>query len=126
MGVEDRKISDQQISASSHWNQHYGFNGRLNNEASADGSSGLTWGGWCTDQLDKNQYLQVSVSEKRPCYVNIVHRLIQESWTVQAGPVPRCPFLVASRLVPFLARPASSHARATCHQIKNEKETKRE
>ena len=76
VGVEDRKVSDQQISASSHWNEHYGFNGRLNNKASSDGSGDLTWGGWCTDQLDKNQYLQVSVSEKHPCYVNIVERLI--------------------------------------------------
>lgn len=67
VGVEGGKISDQQMSASSHWNQHYGSNGRLNNQARDDGS-GLTWGGWCTDQLDKNQYLQVSVSKKRPCY----------------------------------------------------------
>lgn len=65
VGVEGRKISDQQMTASSHWNQHYGSNGRLNNEARADGLGGLTWGGWCTDQLDKNQYLQVSMSEKR-------------------------------------------------------------
>jgi len=76
VGVESRKISDQQISASSHWNQHYGSNGRLNNKVGVDSSGNLTWGGWCTDKLDKNQYLQVSVSEKRPCYVNIVLRLI--------------------------------------------------
>ena len=76
VGVEDRKISDPQISSSSHWGEHYGFNGRLNNLAGADGSGRPTRGGWCTDQLDKNQYLQVSVSEKRPCNVNIVHRLI--------------------------------------------------
>ena len=71
VGVEDRKISDQQISASSHWNQHYGFNGRLNNEARDDGSGGLTWGGWCTDQLDKNQYLQVSESENVPAMLTL-------------------------------------------------------
>ena len=65
VGVEGRKISDKQLSASSHWNEHYGSNGRLNNQAS-DGGPGLTrWGGWCTDQLDKNQYLQVSLSAKR-------------------------------------------------------------
>ena len=61
VGVENRTtITDQQMSASSHWNQHYAFNARLNNHASISSSGELRWGGWCTDRLNKNQFLQVT------------------------------------------------------------------
>ena len=61
VGVENRTlITDQQMSASSHWNQHYAFNARLNNHISISSSGALRWGGWCTDRLNKNQFLQVT------------------------------------------------------------------
>ncbi|KAJ7358754.1 hypothetical protein OS493_021530 [Desmophyllum pertusum] len=68
VGVEDRKITDQQITASSHWNQHHASNARLNNKLRSWSNSsgvGIIWGGWCTDKLDKNQYLQVDLSRVR-------------------------------------------------------------
>lgn len=64
VGLEDRRITNRQISASSHWNNHYAFNARLNNKAGKhDGQ--YNWGGWCTDQEDKNQYLQVDLGQVR-------------------------------------------------------------
>ncbi|KAL9950767.1 hypothetical protein ACROYT_G043325 [Oculina patagonica] len=65
VGVETRKITDQQMSASSHWNQHYASNARLNNQASMGPSGDTIWGGWCTDKLNKNQYLQVDLGRVR-------------------------------------------------------------
>ena len=60
MGVEDRKITDKQITASSHFNEHNAYNARLNNKARTDKNDTWRWGGWCTDADDKNQYLQVN------------------------------------------------------------------
>ena len=65
VGVENRTtITDQQMSASSHWNQHYAFNARLYNHASISSSDELRWGGWCTDRLNKNQFLQVTIGRR--------------------------------------------------------------
>lgn len=65
VGVENRTmIADQQMSASSHWNQHYAFNARLHNHASISSSGELRWGGWCTDRLNNNQFLQVTNSSR--------------------------------------------------------------
>lgn len=64
VGLEDRRITNQQMSASSHWNNHYAFNARLNNKAENHGGQ-FNWGGWCTDKEDKNQYLQVDLGRVR-------------------------------------------------------------
>lgn len=60
VGVEDRRITDQQITASSHFNEHYAFNGRLNNKFREGSNDSYSWGGWCTND-DKTQYLQVNI-----------------------------------------------------------------
>jgi len=66
VGVENRTIiTDQQISASSHWNQHYAFNARLHNHISMTTSGELRWGGWCTDRMDKKQFLQIDLGHER-------------------------------------------------------------
>lgn len=65
VGVEDGRITDQQMTASSHFNEHYASNARLNNKASTDKNGNERWGGWCTDADDKNQYLQVDMGQVR-------------------------------------------------------------
>lgn len=59
VGVEDGRITNQQMMASSRFNEHYAYCGRLNNQVGPDEKGKLHWGGWCTDKSDKNQYLQV-------------------------------------------------------------------
>ena len=61
VGVEDRRITDKQITASSHFNEHYASNGRLNNDVSTNSNGSVIWGGWCTDSNDKTPYLQVNI-----------------------------------------------------------------
>ena len=61
VGLEDRRITDQRITASSHFNEHYAFNGRLNNKFHKYSNGSFSWGGWCTDPNDKTPYLQVNI-----------------------------------------------------------------
>ena len=62
VGMEDGRIKDSQITASSHWNEHLAHNARLNNEAKKVHGR-TSWGAWCSDKTDKQrdpqQYLQV-------------------------------------------------------------------
>jgi len=66
VGVENRtQITDQQMSASSHWDQHYASNARLHNHVSISSSGELRWGGWCTDRMNKKQFLQIDLGHER-------------------------------------------------------------
>ncbi|KAL9951746.1 hypothetical protein ACROYT_G044470 [Oculina patagonica] len=53
------------MSASSHWNQHYAFNGRLYNQASVSNSGEVFWGAWCSNKLNKKQFLQINLGHER-------------------------------------------------------------
>ena len=57
VGVEDRRITDEQMTASSQ-DDHSASNARLHNKRSISSSS--FWGAWCTDKKDIHQYLQVT------------------------------------------------------------------
>lgn len=59
VGLEDGRINDNQISASSHWNEHVASNARLNNKMHIKSNGQVVWGGWCTDKKNPHQYLEV-------------------------------------------------------------------
>lgn len=65
VGVEDGRIKDQQITASSHFNEHYAFNGRLHNIFRKNSNGSYSWGGWCTDPNEKTPYLQIDMGQVR-------------------------------------------------------------
>lgn len=65
VGVENGRITDQQITASSHFNEHYAFNGRLNNKFRKYSNGSYSWGGWCTDPNEKTPYLQIDMEQVR-------------------------------------------------------------
>lgn len=58
VGVEDGRIKDHQITASSYVNNQVASRSRLHSVFSRVNGTPV-WGGWCTDKLDKSQYLQV-------------------------------------------------------------------
>ncbi|KAK3727870.1 hypothetical protein QZH41_010595 [Actinostola sp. cb2023] len=64
VGLEDRRIPDNQLSASSHWNDHVASNARLNNKFKTVDLKPV-WGGWCTDKKNKHQYLQIDLGHVR-------------------------------------------------------------
>ncbi|XP_048581791.1 uncharacterized protein LOC5519041 isoform X1 [Nematostella vectensis] len=64
VGMENRVIPDDHVTASSHWNNHEASNARLKNEAGFLNGT-FRWGGWCTDNLDKHQYIQVDLGHVR-------------------------------------------------------------
>ncbi|XP_031559855.1 adhesion G protein-coupled receptor L3-like isoform X2 [Actinia tenebrosa] len=66
VGLEDGRIENNQISASSHWNEHVASNARLNNRMHTDNNTGkVVWGGWCTDKKNIHQYLEVDLGHVR-------------------------------------------------------------
>jgi hypothetical protein len=54
--MEDGRIANDQINASSFRSGHNPFNGRLHNRTNR--GTGI-WGAWCSDENDPNIYLQV-------------------------------------------------------------------
>ena len=66
VGVEDGTITNQQMTASSSYEQIDASNGRLNNKRGIDSTGKLVWGGWCTDKLDLHQFLQVIMVKNYP------------------------------------------------------------
>ena len=56
MGIEDRKISDRYLTASSEWNRYHGARrGRLNTVA-----RGRNKGAWSAKRNNRRQYIMVS------------------------------------------------------------------
>ena len=65
-GMQDRTIPNSQITASSHWNEHFPFEARLHNQFRYNATSKTAhWGGWCAKKEDKRKFLQVSCSYLR-------------------------------------------------------------
>lgn len=60
VGLEDRRIADHQVTASTFREGHCPPNGRLNNKTNRT-LKNCIWGAWCSDELDPNPYLQVGV-----------------------------------------------------------------
>lgn len=79
VGVEDGTITNQQMTASSSYEQIDAFNGRLNNKLRKDSKGKLVWGGWCTDKLDLHQFLQVIMVKNYPLSFQFSLRLISKT-----------------------------------------------
>lgn len=61
-GLENRQISDSQLTASSFSTEHLPSQGRLNNILKQLNGSAL-WDSWCAGAEDSSQYLQVDLAE---------------------------------------------------------------
>ena len=57
-GMENREITNEQITASSFMHQHHPSQGRLHNVLQRVNGSAV-WGSWCTNTVDTSQYIQV-------------------------------------------------------------------
>jgi len=64
VGLEDGRIKDNQITASSHWDNHEASGARLNNKYKYVNNK-ISWGAWCTDVKDTHQYLSVDLGHVR-------------------------------------------------------------
>ena len=58
VGMEDGRIKDSQITASSTYNKHRPIFGRLHNRTNKNKK---TWGAWCSNDNGPNEYLQVRI-----------------------------------------------------------------
>ncbi len=56
--MEDGRIADRQITASSYTGNHFPYFARLHNKTSRLKN---IWGAWCSNDDDPNRYLQVRV-----------------------------------------------------------------
>ena len=79
VGVEDGTITNQQMTASSLYEQFDASNGRLNNKRRIDSTGKLVWDGWCTDKLDLHQFLQVIMVKNYPLSFQFSLRLISKT-----------------------------------------------
>ena len=61
-GMEDRRIADKQITASTYRLGHFSYEGRLHNKAENRGNK-TKWGAWCADETDLHPYLQVGTNQ---------------------------------------------------------------
>ena len=82
VGVEDRTITNQQMTASSSYELFDASNGRLNNKRRIDSTGKLIWGGWCTDKLDLHQFLQVIMVKNYTLSFQFLLRRIQRQMLV--------------------------------------------
>ena len=54
-----RSIPDKSMTASSEYNRHFAYEGRLNNAHRVSSTGERNWGAWCPKKSDVSPYLQV-------------------------------------------------------------------
>jgi len=60
-----RSIPDKSMTASSEYNRHFAYEGRLNNVHRVSSTGERSWGAWCPKKTDVSPYLQIDLGRVR-------------------------------------------------------------